>query len=116
MRATLKIRGHSAVLTVIKDGKTRTLSFADVFNTTSERRYNLMAIIAASDELHALGRLHVITDCEYIVKMIKSSKLAQWEKMGWKFSSGRRIPNADLWARYIRSTLTKTVTIEHSLL
>jgi ribonuclease HI len=77
-------------------GKEKELYGAEA-NTTNNRM-ELMAAIAALEQLKMPCQVVLVTDSTYVMKGI-TEWLPQWKVRNWKTSANKPVMNADLWKR-----------------
>jgi ribonuclease HI len=76
---------------------------------TTNNRMELMAAIAALEELKRTCVVNLTTDSQYVRKGI-TEWLEGWKKRGWKTASKEPVKNQDLWMRLEAQVKRHTVT------
>lgn len=76
---------------------------------TTNNRMELMAAIAALEELKRTCVVNLTTDSQYVRKGI-TEWLEGWKKRGWKTASKEPVKNQDLWMRLEVQVKRHTVT------
>ncbi len=67
------------------------------YQLTTNNRMEMMAVIAALQELNESSEVILYTDSKYVVDSITKRWVYNWKKRGWKKSDGKRPENVDLW-------------------
>lgn len=65
---------------------------------TTNNRMELMAAIAALEELKRPSTVHLYTDSQYVRTGI-TEWIERWRKNGWKTADRKPVKNADLWQK-----------------
>lgn len=66
---------------------------------TTNNRMEIMAALAALEELKEPCRVTLYTDSRYLQHAVEKRWLAGWLKNGWKTASRKPVKNRDLWMR-----------------
>ena len=75
--------------------------YSEGFPETTNNRMELMGVITGLEKLNRPCRVNVITDSQYVVKAFNEGWLDNWQRKGWKNSSGGAVKNVDLWKRLL---------------
>ena len=81
--------------------KEKTLKGAE--RETTNNRMELMAAIAALEELKRPCKVELTTDSKYVMHGI-TEWLANWKKRNWKTSAKKPVKNVELWQRLDAAT------------
>ena len=76
--------------------------------STTNNRMELLAAIKALESLTRPATVRIHTDSSYVRGGI-TSWLANWERNGWRTSTGQPVKNADLWRRLADAAAPHTV-------
>jgi len=76
--------------------------------STTNNRMELLAAIKALESLTRPATVRIHTDSSYVRGGI-TSWLANWERNGWRTSTGQPVKNADLWRRLAEAAAPHTV-------
>jgi ribonuclease HI len=98
--------GWSAILTFA--GRERELSGGAP--ETTNNRMELMAVIAALEELNQPCRVTVFSDSRYVVDSFEKNWIAKWKRNNWMKTKSDPVPNADLWQRLLAAVARHQVT------
>ncbi len=85
--------GWAAVL--IAGDRTKEISGFDA--ATTNNRMEIMAVIEGLKALRAPSTVHVHSDSSYVVNAFRKRWLDNWQRNGWRTSSGKPVENQDLW-------------------
>lgn len=99
--------GYGVVL--LYGGHRRELSAG--FRLTTNNRMEILAAIVALESLKEPCSVTLHSDSQYVVKAMKLGWAKNWQKRGWKASSGRA-KNPDLWQRLLDIAAQHDVTFE----
>ena len=103
--------GGWGVLLLARDGdrvvKERELSGGEPLTTNN--RMELMAAIAALENLARPSRLTIVTDSAYVKNGI-TTWLRGWKRNGWRTAARASVKNADLWQRLDAASARHDVT------
>lgn len=97
--------GYSAILSIGKHRREISGGEAD----TTNNRMELMAVISALEMLKRPVGVVIYTDSTYVKE--NYSRLARWEKNGWKGSNKQPVLNAELWQRLQKAVAERCLTI-----
>ena len=78
---------------------------------TTNNQMELMAAIAALEELSKPSRVTIVTDSSYVKDGI-TKWIHGWKKKGWKNASKKPVKNEDLWKRLDAAAQRHDVTWE----
>ena len=92
--------------TVVKE---RALSGGEA--RTTNNRMELMAAIAALENLSRPSKITIVTDSAYVKNGI-CDWLAGWKRKGWRSAAGKPVKNVDLWLRLDAARETHDVVWE----
>lgn len=70
---------------------------------TTNQRMELMAVIAALEQLKRPSDVRVYTDSTYVRQGI-TSWIYQWRQRGWRTAAKKPVKNRDLWERLLALT------------
>lgn len=79
------------------------------YTRTTNQRMELMAVIAALEQLKRPSDVKVYTDSTYVRQGI-TTWIHQWRRRGWKTAAKKPVKNRDLWERL--SALTEKHSVE----
>ena len=68
---------------------------------TTNNRMELMAAIAALEELRRPCEVELYSDSQYLVKAFNDHWIEGWIKKGWKRGKNEPVKNVDLWKRLL---------------
>ena len=86
---------------VLLDDSGRRRELSEGFQTTTNNRMELSAVIAALEALKRPCDVTLYSDSEYVVNAIKQGWLAQWQRKGWRKADKKPVMNIDLWQRLL---------------
>ncbi|MCX7970239.1 MAG: ribonuclease HI [Negativicutes bacterium] len=89
--------GYAAIL--IYGERRKTLSGG--FRLTTNNRMEMMAVIAALEQLKYSCDLTIYSDSRYLVQAFNDSWLEKWQNNGWRNARGEPVANVDLWQRLL---------------
>jgi len=85
---------------IVKNKKTIELSKG--YKHTTNNRMEMMAVIAALEELGKTEKpVKIFSDSQYTLNGITKGWARNWRKNGWKKSDGKPAKNSDLWGRIL---------------
>lgn len=96
---------------VMRFGRHRRELSAGYRKTTNNR----MEILAAIQGLRALKErciVQLISDSEYLVRMMREGWPSRWQANGWRRSNNANVLNTDLWSELLLLYAQHTVTFE----
>ncbi len=97
--------GYGAIVQIKdKDGNLLEKELSGGYPRTTNNRMELMGVIAALEELAALGEPcegFIFSDSRYVVDAFEKRWIPNWKKNGWKTSTGNPVKNQDLWNRLL---------------
>lgn len=83
---------------IIINDKTNKISYyLEQFDKTTNNRMELQSVISALNSIPYLNKVTVYSDSEYCINGINQNWITNWQKNGWKTSSGTLVKNRDLW-------------------
>ncbi len=105
--------GGWGALLIARDGDEvlREKELCDGAPETTNNRMELMAAIAALENLDRPSTLTVVTDSAYVKGGI-TGWMFGWKKNGWKTSAKKPVKNVDLWQRLDEAQARHNVTWE----
>ena len=107
VQATAKgpaIRKKAAYVYIIqlKEGKEYIRRGEGVLENTTENQIVLTAIIKALMRFNQKCTIRINTECEHVLNSCRNGWPYQWQKNGWKKTSGKEVKNAELWQQYMK--------------
>lgn len=75
---------------------------------TTNNRMELMAVIAALEQLKTPCQVDLYSDSTYVLKGI-SEWLPAWKKRGWKTADKKPVKNVEYWQRLEQATLSHSI-------
>jgi ribonuclease HI len=76
---------------------------------TTNNRMELTAAVRALEALTRPCRVEVTTDSTYLQQAFTAGWLRNWQRNGWRTSTGEAVKNQDLWQRLLELTRTHRV-------
>ena len=96
--------GYGAVLQYTdKNGKLHEMEVSAGYKKTTNNRMELMAAIAALEQLNRPCRVRLYSDSQYLVRAFNDNWIDGWIKNGWKNSARKAVKNTDLWQRLLKA-------------
>ena len=99
--------GYAAILTF--GDHRRELSGG--FRLTTNNRMELMGAIQGLEALKRPCAVTLVSDSEYLVNSVRKGWATRWRAQNWK-RSGKVVPNADLWMRFLTLAETHRIAVE----
>ena len=97
--------GYGAVLRIQNaQGETLEKELSGGYPHTTNNRMELMAVIAALEEVGRLGEPCeglIYSDSRYVVDAFSKNWITNWKKNGWVTASRTPVKNQDLWTRLL---------------
>ena len=97
--------GYGAVLRIRNaQGETLEKELSGGYPHTTNNRMELMAVIAALEEVGRLGEPCeglIYSDSRYVVDAFSKNWITNWKKNGWVTASRTPVKNQDLWTRLL---------------
>lgn len=91
--------GYGAIIKyTAPDGKLYEREYSAGYVKTTNNRMELMAAIAALEQLKRPCDVTLYSDSQYLTNAFNKGWLISWKKKGWKRSGGELL-NIDLWKR-----------------
>lgn len=87
---------------VLRYGKHR-LELSAGYARTTNNRMELLAAIAALEELSEPCEVDLHSDSKYLIDAIVKNWIKGWKAKGWKTSTGQPVKNQDLWLRLTKA-------------
>ena len=100
--------GYGIVL--LEGGSRRELSQG--FRLTTNNRMELLAAVVGLEALDQPSVVTLYSDSKYLINSMNQGWASEWEDAGWVRKAGKRVPNADLWARLLVLSEVHEVTFE----
>lgn len=103
--------GRGGYAAVLKYGD-ETHQIGGGFNTTTNNRMELMAVIEALASLKRSCEVSLSSDSAYVVRAINDGWVNKWKRAGWKRGANRGAPlkNVDLWQKLLDQIARHKVT------
>lgn len=79
---------------------------------TTNNRMELTAVVQGLRALQRPSNVRVHSDSSYLVNAFQKRWLANWQRNGWRTSTGRPVENQDLWQELIASMQPHQVKFE----
>ena len=96
--------GYGAVLQYVdKQGTLHEKELSQGYIKTTNNRMELMAVIAALEELNRPCSVELYSDSKYVVDAFNQNWIGGWLKKGWKRGRNEPVKNVDLWQRLLRA-------------
>ena len=99
--------GYAAVLRIRNaQGETLEKELSGGYPHTTNNRMELMAVIAALEEVGRLGEPCeglIYSDSRYVVDAFSKNWITNWKKNGWVTASRTPVKNQDLWTRLLHA-------------
>lgn len=96
--------GYGAVLEYVDTkGQLHTKELSQGYKKTTNNRMELMAVIAALEELNRPCSVELYSDSKYVVDAFNQNWIGGWLKKGWKRGRNEPVKNVDLWQRLLRA-------------
>ena len=89
--------GYGAVLAYGKHRRELSAGYAH----TTNNRMELMAAIAALEQLSEPCEVTLSSDSKYLVRAIQERWIVGWQKRGWVNAAKQPVKNRDLWERLL---------------
>lgn len=94
--------GYGAILTYQgPDGMYHTKELSAGYQSTTNNRMELMALIVALEQLKRPCKVLVVSDSQYVIKAFTEHWIESWIVKGWKTSNKQPVKNKDLWQRLL---------------
>ena len=87
----------------------KTLEIYGAEDNTTNNRMELTAAIKALGALKFPCEVDLHTDSEYLHNAFAKGWLRSWQRKGWRNSTGKIVPNLDLWEKLVYLTQTHEV-------
>ena len=100
--------GYGVVL--LERGSGRELSRG--FRLTTNNRMELLAAIVGLEALEEPSIVTLYSDSKYLINAMNQGWAIEWKDVGWVRKDGKRVPNADLWAKLLTLIEQHEVTFE----
>ncbi len=71
------------------------------FETTTNNRMELLAVIAGLEALKTKCRVTLHSDSRYVVDSVNNGSVFRWRKNGWLRTRNTQAKNTDLWERFV---------------
>ncbi|MBQ7734102.1 MAG: ribonuclease HI [Synergistaceae bacterium] len=94
--------GWAAILHSPEHKRTREIYGAE--DNTTNNRMELTAAIKALEALKVSCTVDLHTDSTYLQNAFVKKWLYNWQRKGWRNSTGNTVPNRDLWERLLELT------------
>ena len=89
--------GYGAILAF----ETDCIELSGGYRQTTNNRMEMMACIAALEELDNQCIVTVYSDSKYLVDSVSKGWVMAWRQNNWRRSNGSRAENVDLWERLL---------------
>ena len=94
--------GYGAVLEYrASNGKLYTKEISGGYRRTTNNRMELMAVIAAMEELNRPCEIELYSDSQYIINAFNKGWIYSWQRKGWVRGKNDPVKNIDLWKRLL---------------
>lgn len=94
--------GYGAVILYTDNtGKTHTKELSAGYDSTTNNRMEMMAVISSLECLKYPCEVELHSDSRYIIDSMTKGWIYNWIKKGWKTSSGDPVKNRALWERML---------------
>ena len=77
---------------------------------TTNNRMELMALIAALEQLKEPCEIDLCSDSQYVINGLQKGWAKGWRARGWKKADKKPVSNVDLWQELLRLTALHEVT------
>lgn len=99
--------GYGAIIRyAASDGSVMEKELSGGYPRTTNNRMELMGVIAALEEIGKIGEPcegTIYSDSRYVVDAFQKRWIANWQRNGWKTSTGGAVKNRDLWERLLKA-------------
>lgn len=103
--------GYGAVLEYRdSSGRLYTKEISGGYRCTTNNRMELMAVIAAVEELRQPCEIELFSDSQYIINAFNKGWVYSWLKKGWVRGKNDPVKNVDLWKRLLKDIKEHDVT------
>lgn len=103
--------GYGAVLSYTdREGTVHTKELSEGYEKTTNNRMELMAAIAALEELRFPCEVELHSDSKYLVDAFNAGWIDSWIKRGWKKADRKPVLNTDLWQRLLKAAEGHRIT------
>ncbi len=100
--------GYGVVL--LEGGRRKELSQG--YRLTTNNRMELLAAVVGLEALDKPSIVTLYSDSKYLINAMNQGWAMEWKDSGWVRKAGKRVPNADLWARLLALTEAHEVTFK----
>ena len=103
--------GYGTVLEYVDTkGQLHKKELSQGYETTTNNRMELMAVIAGLEALNRSCEVEVYSDSQYVVNAFNQHWVDGWIKKGWKRGKNEPVKNVDLWKRLLEAKQKHSVT------
>lgn len=103
--------GYGAVIQYVDSkGTLHEREFSAGYKKTTNNRMELMAAIVALEALNRPCDVDLYSDSKYVIDAFLKNWIENWQKKGWKTSTGSAVKNIDLWKRLLKAKEPHHVT------
>ncbi len=102
--------GYGVVLQFVDSkGELHEKEYSAGYKKTTNNRMELMAAIAALEQLLKPCEVTLYSDSQYLVNAFQQNWIGTWQKKGWKRAGKEPVKNVDLWKRLLKAMEPHTV-------
>lgn len=103
--------GYGAILQYTdRKGQTHEKEVSAGYDSTTNNRMELMAVIAALETLQRPCQVELFTDSQYITNTMTKGWIENWKMNSWRNASNKPVKNRELWERLLEAAAKHTVT------
>ena len=103
--------GYGAILQYTdRSGTTHEKEISAGYDSTTNNRMELMAVIAALETLQRPCRIELFTDSQYITNTMTKGWIENWKLNNWRNGSNKHVKNRELWERLLKAAENHAVT------
>lgn len=96
--------GYGAILQYTdRHGQTHEKVISAGYDSTTNNRMELMAVIAALETLQRPCRIDLYTDSQYITNTMTKGWIDGWKLNNWMNRSNKPVKNRELWERLLKA-------------
>ncbi len=103
--------GYGAILRYVDpQGVTHEKELSAGYERTTNNRMELMAVIAALEDLNRPCEVEITSDSSYVVNAFNRHWIDSWVKSDWRRGKPNEVKNIDLWQRLLAAMKPHQVT------
>lgn len=96
--------GYGAILQYTDShGTTHEKEISAGYDSTTNNRMEMMAVIAALEMLQRPCRIELFTDSQYITNPMTKGWIENWQMNNWRNGSNKTVKNKELWERLLKA-------------